>query len=77
MFERQDIHDTLDPQKFVDSLEIDQVGFLVIYLRGSTNKKYYPLREALEERLRNSAIQRGVGKLVARRFYRTSDGNGA
>jgi hypothetical protein len=70
-FEKQDIHDVLDPRKFVESLELDQVGFLAMYLKGSQNKKYYPLRVALEERLRNTPIQRGVGTLVARRFYKS------
>jgi hypothetical protein len=70
--ERTDIRDLLDPVKFVESLEIDQVGFLAMYLKGSTNQKFYPLRVALEERLRESPIQRGVGNLVARRFYRSA-----
>jgi hypothetical protein len=76
-FDRQDVHDTLDPQKFVESLELDQVGFLAMYLKGSTNKKYYPLRVALEERLRTSPIQRGVGNLVARRFTKSHNNGDA
>ena len=72
LLEKQSVHDMLDPVKFVASLEIDQVGFLAMYLTGSQNKKHYPLRLALEERIRNSPINRGVGRLVARRFYKTS-----
>jgi hypothetical protein len=63
------VRDMLDPVKFAESLEIDQAAFLHIYLMGSSNKKYYPLREALEERIRNSPIERGVGNILARRFY--------
>lgn len=72
MIERLNVREMLDPQKFVESLEVDQAAFLHIYLMGSTNKSYYPLREALEMRIRDSPIERGVGNLVARRFYKSA-----
>jgi hypothetical protein len=60
----------LDHDKFAESLDPAQVGFLIIALKGSTNKRYYPLREALERRLAHSPIKSGVGQLVFRQFYR-------
>lgn len=72
MIEKADLHDSLDPIKFAESLDLDQAGFLIMWFKGagSTNRKFYPLREALEKRVRESPINRGRGQIVARRFYR-------
>jgi hypothetical protein len=75
-FERVDPQSFLDYDKFADSLEIDEVGFLIIALKGSTNKRYYPLREALQRRLESSPFNEGLNRLVARRFFTERNGDG-
>jgi predicted GNAT superfamily acetyltransferase len=76
LIERANLHDLLDPEKFAASLDLDQAGFLIMWFKeaGSTSKKFHPLREALEKRVRESPITRGRGQLVARRFYKERNG---
>jgi hypothetical protein len=64
----------LDYEKFALSLEISQAAFLVVALQGSQNKKYYPLRLALEARIRDSPIKSGLGKLLMEEFYKPIGG---
>jgi hypothetical protein len=72
-----------DFEEFARSLDLTQALFLHANLQGSKAKAYYPLREALLNRILSSPINTGRMSMMVERFYRPihqkragKDGNG-
>lgn len=60
-----------DYEAFALSLDVVQAGFLLAALMGSQNKKYFPLREALQSRVLDTPKpMAGVKQAIFNRFYR-------
>jgi hypothetical protein len=56
-------------ERFVRSLSIEQVAFLIVALKGSTSRKYFALRNALDLRMANHHPKEGLGHRVIEFFY--------
>lgn len=70
MLEKVDYTRLLDYDAFAQSLDVDEAAFLLLALKPTKHTALYPLKVALEERVRTSPLSAGVGRRVAKRFYK-------